>query len=833
MTSTIDNPAGTRPGAPEPDPAAVGAAATTSAGDAGPGDALTATGATPTGATSTGPAWATTGLTSPEATKSGVQVPSPAAPGAALSTLSTTGTQTPPAELEWPDAVAPWPTDPAAGRTSPSGPAGRASGTAAGAGRFGPTGRLARVWRGRPDDPRWARPALLALLAGTAVLYIVGLGASGWANAFYSAAVQAGSTSWKAFFFGSSDASNFITVDKPPASLWVMDISARIFGLNSWSLLVPQALEGVAAVGVLYATVRRWFTPGAALIAGAVFALTPVAALMFRFNNPDALLILLLVLGAYALTRAVENGRTGWLLAAGAFVGTGFIAKMMQTFLVVPAFAVVYLVAAPTPLRKRVIATLAAGLTMLVAAGWWVAVVALVPASDRPYIGGSQNNSILNLIFGYNGFGRLSGNEAGSVGGGGAGGPGGGTGSRWGATGLFRMFNSEMGGQISWLLPAALILLVAGVWASWRAPRTDRTRAAMILWGGWLLVTGLTFSFAQGIIHPYYTVALAPAIGALVGIGGAGLWRQRAFLVPRAIVAGTIATTAIWSYVLLRRTPDWHPALRVAVLVVGILVAVAIVVAPYLRIRRTAEIMAVLAAAGILAGVGAPAAYALDTASSAHTGAIPSAGPAGVGGFGGPGGFGRRSRTGGQGTFTPPGTGNGGGTGTNGNGQPQFSPGGGFGGGGTFGGGAGGGLGGNVGGRGGAGGLLDASTPSAALVAALRSNAGAYTWVAATTGSNSAAGLQLASRKAVMAIGGFNGTDPTPTLAQFEAYVRQGKIHYYVSSGLSGGGFGGRASGGTTTSDPASQISAWVAQNFTATTIGGTTVYDLTTTAVS
>jgi 4-amino-4-deoxy-L-arabinose transferase-like glycosyltransferase len=682
--------------------------------------------------------------------------------------------------------------------------------------------RLTGLWHGRPDDPRWARPALLALLAGTAVLYIAGLAASGWANAFYSAAVQAGSTSWKAFFFGSSDASNFITVDKPPASLWVMDLSARIFGLNSWSILVPQALEGVAAVGVLYATVRRWFTPGAALIAGAVFALTPVAALMFRFNNPDALLVLLLVLGAYALTRAVEEGRTRWLLAAGALVGTGFIAKMMQTFLVVPAFAVVYLVAAPTDLRRRILATLGAGLAMLVAAGWWVAVVALVPASDRPYIGGSQNNSIFNLIFGYNGFGRLNGNESGSVGGGGI--AGGNGGSRWGPTGISRLFGSEMGGQISWLLPAALILLAAGLWASWRGPRTDRTRAAMILWGGWLLVTGLTFSFAQGIIHPYYTVALAPAIGALVGIGGVGLWRQRAYLVPRSILGATLAATAVWSYVLLRRTPDWFPALRVAVLIVGIAAAAAFVLAPYLRVRRAGQVMAVLAAAGMLAGIGGPAAFALDTASSSHTGAIPTAGPAS--GFG-PGGLGGRFRDGNRGTFTGPGGNQNGAGNQNGGGATQNAPGG-VTGANPFSPGGGGGLGGGVGGRGGAGGLLDAGTPSAALVSALRANAGAYTWAAATTGANTAAGFQLAAREPVMAIGGFNGTDPAPTLAQFEQYVRDGKIHYFIGSGLTGG-FGGQFGGGgtSTTSDAASQIAAWVAQNFTAQTIGGTTVYDL------
>ena len=186
------------------------------------------------------------------------------------------------------------------------------------------TRRVSRLWRGRPDDPRWVRPALLALLGGTALLYLWDLGASGWSNAFYSAAVQAGTKSWKAFFFGSSDAANFITVDKPPASLWVMEISARIFGVNSWSILVPQALEGVAAVGVLYATVRRWFSPGAGLIAGAVMATTPVAALMFRFNNPDALLVLLLTVAAYAMVRAHEDGRTRWLVLACALVGHRF-----------------------------------------------------------------------------------------------------------------------------------------------------------------------------------------------------------------------------------------------------------------------------------------------------------------------------------------------------------------------------------------------------------------------------------------------------------------------------------------------------------------------------
>ena len=254
-------------------------------------------------------------------------------------------------------------------------------------------------------------------MAGTALLYLWGLGASGWANGYYSAAVQAGTQSWKAMFFGSLDSANSITVDKSPLFLWPMVISARIFGVNSWSILVPQALMGVGSVGVLYLTVRRWFGAPAGLLAGAVLALTPVAALMFRFNNPDAMLVLLMTLGAYATVRAIESGKTKWLIAMGAFVGFAFLAKMLQALLVLPGFGLAYLVAGPPRTLKRIWQLGLAGVSTIVAAGWWVAIVELWPAGSRPYIGGSQTNSVLELIFGYNGFGRLSGNETGSVGG--------------------------------------------------------------------------------------------------------------------------------------------------------------------------------------------------------------------------------------------------------------------------------------------------------------------------------------------------------------------------------------------------------------------------------
>ena len=257
------------------------------------------------------------------------------------------------------------------------------------------------------------------MLAAVAVLYLWDLSASGYANTFYAAAVQAGTENWKAWFFGSLDSANFITVDKPPASLWVMGLSGRIFGFNSWSLLVPQALEGVAAAGLLCAAVRRAVRrsaggragAAAGLIAGAAMALTPAAVLMFRFDNPDAFMVLLVVAAAYCVVRAIEHGRTWWLVGAGVAFGFGFLTKSGEAVLNVPAFALAYLVAAPVSFRRRVVQLLAAALAIAVSAGWWIAAVLLTPAADRPYIGGSTDNNPLELAFGYNGLGRLFGGD--------------------------------------------------------------------------------------------------------------------------------------------------------------------------------------------------------------------------------------------------------------------------------------------------------------------------------------------------------------------------------------------------------------------------------------
>ena len=492
--------------------------------------------------------------------------------------------------------------------------------------------RLARVWRGDEDDPAWARPALLGLLLATGVLYLWGLGESGWANSFYSAAVQAGSESWKAFFFGSSDAASSITVDKTPLSLWPMALSVRLFGLSSWSILVPQALMGIGTVALLHRLVRRTTGSAAAgLIAGAVMALTPVAVLMFRFNNPDAMLTLLMVGAAAATLRGIdatsqENGHpVRWLSLGGALVGLAFLTKMLQAFLVLPALALAYLLFARTSWGKRLGHLSVAFGSMLLAGGWWIAIVELWPASSRPYIGGSQNNSILELTLGYNGLGRLSGNETGSVGGGGAGGTG-----NWGETGLFRLFNSEIGGQVAWLLPAALVL---GAAALWFARRQNHLRAGLTLWLTWLVVTALTFSFMAGIFHAYYTVALAPAIAALVGIGAWVLWQHRESYVATGILSFSTALTSVLGWYLLDRADGFVPWLKWVVLIVGMVAALALAGIAHLP-KKVALAVAAAALAATLAG---PAAYAVSTASTPHTGSIPSAGPSS--GSGGPGGM--------------------------------------------------------------------------------------------------------------------------------------------------------------------------------------------------
>jgi 4-amino-4-deoxy-L-arabinose transferase-like glycosyltransferase len=474
----------------------------------------------------------------------------------------------------------------------------------------------------------------------------------------------------------------------------------------------------------------------------------------------------------------------------------------------------------------------------------------LTPAADRPYVAGSTDNNILQLTFGYNGLGRLTGNETGSVG------PATRSSAAFGGpAGITRLFSSTMGSQASWLIPAALIGLVALLWLSRRSPRTDRTRAAALVWGGWLVLTGLVFSFMSGIIHPYYTIALAPAIGALTGIAAVTLWRIRERMAARLTLTAMLAVTAAWAWVLLGRSPGWYPWLRVVVVVLATLGAAGFIMSgrevggrrarergfagPILAGQGRRLLTAAAVSLAVIAGLAGPLAYSSSTAATAYTGAIPVAGPAVAGGLGGPGAF-RGAGRAGQGGFPRSGEGRFPGGAGGAAGRGGFAGGGAAGAGGAAAGAGGAGAGaasaggqpgagrfpggvGGAGGRGfagGGGGLLGRNTQvNSALTKLLQDGAVGYTWAAATVGAESAAPFQLASGDPIMAIGGFNGTDPAPTLAQFEKLVSEHKVHYFV--GQNQGSFGG----GT---GDAAQITAWVEKHFTSQTIAGITVYNLT-----
>ncbi|WP_344490207.1 ArnT family glycosyltransferase [Nonomuraea monospora] len=578
---------------------------------------------------------------------------------------------------------------------------------------------LRRLALGGPEDPRWSRPALWGVLLAAFVLYAWSLTSAGHANAYYSAAVKSGTESWKAFFFGSLDSESFITVDKPPMALWVMGLFARVLGFGTWSLMLPQVLAGVAAVAVLHATVRRAAGLPAALIAAGVLALTPITVAINRENAPDPLLVLFLVLAAWACGRAIETGRLTWLLASAGFVGCGFNTKMLQAFVVVPALALAYLVAARPDVPRRIWHLLAAGVALAVSSSWWMVVVDLIPAASRPFAGGSTDGTVWDVVIGFNGLGRILGEGGGSGGG-----------SFGGAAGAGRLFNDIVGGQISWLLPFAVLALVAGLVLLRKRPRTDPARAALVLWGGWLAVHHVVFSFAGGVFHPYYTTALAPAIAALAGSGGVllyGAYRRSvgwSWVLPVGVVA-----TGAWSFVLLNRTPEWNPWLR-WVVVAATAVAVAALVAARLPGRRGRGIAVASVAFTLVTALAGPGAYASATA---FGGAKDSYGNA----LAGPSmeqGPGMR-QTGGGGVRM-------------------------------------------------AGGPAAALSPG--LIGYLHRNRGDARWLVAVSGAQQAAGIILSTGEPVIAMGGFTGQDPAMTVAKLQDYIRNGELRHILLNASAG-----------------------------------------------
>jgi 4-amino-4-deoxy-L-arabinose transferase-like glycosyltransferase len=605
---------------------------------------------------------------------------------------------------------------------------------------------------------RRERIGLVVLLAATAVMYVWNITVNGMGNQFYAGAAAAGSKNWEALLFGSLDAENFITVDKPPVSQWVMGLSGQLFGFSSASMLVPEALMGVASVWLLYAAVARICSPRAALLAGAALALTPVAALMFRFNNPDAAMVLLMTACAYCTVRALERAGAKWLAWAGVALGFAFLAKMLEGLMIAPAVGLTYLIAAPTTVRNRLLHLLGAAATFVLSAGWFVVLTLVWPASSRPYIAGSTDDNFMNLVLGYNGFARVLGRNhtnfgpsdllGNSVGNGlrHLGGFGG-MGNQ--EDGLGRLFTGEFGFEIGWLVPAALLAFVLVLVARGRASRTDPVRAGMLLFGGWLVIDGLVLSYMKGMVHPYYCLSLAPAVAGTVAIGAHEMWARRHSRFGRVGLTALIAVPGIWSWWVLGHNAGWVPALRWTILIVAVSAAVAL--ASYAPHRR--RVAAAAAALGVVAVLAGPTAYAVSTLGVAHRGGGPTVGPAHP-----ETGFGR------------------------GFGEAEDNP------------------------------ELDA------LLRATKTK-----WSAAISGSSAAAGLELSTGTAVMAIGGFTGSDPAPRLGQFKADVSAGKVAYYIVTK----DWRGRAGGWPGNGRNHRGITDWVTATFPVTQVGDADVYDL------
>ncbi|MFJ4205124.1 ArnT family glycosyltransferase [Streptomyces sviceus] len=631
--------------------------------------------------------------------------------------------------------------------------------------------RLRRMLTGAPEDPRWARPALWAILVLATALYAWNL-SSVTGNTFYDAAVYSGTKSWKAFFFGALDSGSFITVDKPPFALWVMGLSARVLGYGTWQLMLPMVAVGTGSVALLYRMVKRDFGAVAATIAALALALTPITVAITRDTNPDPVLVFLMLLGAAALMKAVRTGRLMPLVWSGVAIGFAFNTKMMQAYVVLPAFFLVYLWTARAGLGRRIRNLAVATVALVVSSAWWMVVVDLVPASSRPYIGGSTDNTVWDLVIGYNGFGRIfgAGSSVGSQGNGAGFG---------GEAGLYRLFNSIMGGQISWLIPFALVALIGGLVLRGRAPRTDAKRAALLLWGGWFVLHYLTFALAEGTFHPYYVTAMAPGIAALAGIGAVMLYqafREGSAAKWSWVLPMAVAVSTVWAVVLLQRVSGSGTLYTVAEVVAGVAGAVAVIGLLLGRFTGRQRLTGIAALAAVVALLAGPAAYSASAAGSSTNGTNPTAGPS----TGGMGGGQRPGGSGGPGTSnsgSAPSGSSSSSAGSQSTGRPAS-------------------------GRT-AGGMGGDSQVSSAMISYLKKNQDGATWLVAVATDQTASSIILESGEPVISMGGWSGSDNAMTLAKLKSLVKSGKLHYIVVSD-SGQGSSNSA------------ISTWVKKNGTA-----------------
>lgn len=676
----------------------------------------------------------------------------------------------------------------------------------------------------QPQSSTWSRIALGAIMLISIFMNFFQLGANGFGNLYYAAGVKSMGDSLHNFFFVSFDPGGFVTIDKPPLGFWLQVISTKVFGFTGFALLFPQALAGVLSVAILYWLVRRHFGAVAGLLAALALAISPISVVTNRNNTIDSTLTLVMLLGAWAVLRAAETGRLRWLLLSALAVGLGFNIKMLESYLVVPAFGLLYLLAAPHGIGKRILHLLLAGVVMVVLTLSWLVAVDLTPASQRPYVGSSQTNSEIELAFGYNGASRLLGRFGGADGFGGNGNrtrtrtDGQGTGNQNGSQNVFpgnsqggfpgrtnssgtpdlppnvgqggqfggngggmfgtgnpgplRLFESALGSQIAWLLPAAILGALALAFQRRLRFQGDRQQQALVLWGMWLLTEGIFFSVA-GFFHQYYMTTMAPAICALFGIGLVVMWKNfrvsgwRGWLLPLAL-----ALTAIEQIYILQSYPSWSQFLTPLIAVLSIVtlgVLLAYRLAPKIRVQApNVRVLSLALALGVLVLLITPTIWAAIPVIQNTASQLPVAGPS-------------------QGN--------------------DFAR--------------------NAGGPAGDDG---ASTSDQALISYLVAHQGNAKYLVATPSSNTADNIILSTNKAVMAMGGFSGSDPILTTSQLSSLVKNGTVRFFLlGSGRGGslpeqilkdlpsqlrerlesgnfGGFGGARSGGATT---------WVTQHCT------------------
>ena len=660
--------------------------------------------------------------------------------------------------------------------------------------------------------PLWQRVTLAAILLVSAFMNFYQLGQNGYANTYYASAIRSMLDSWHNFFFVSFDPGGFVTVDKPPLGFWLQAASAKIFGFSPFSIFLPQALAGVLSVLLLYILVKRHFGVTAGLLAALALAISPISVVTNRNNTIDSTLVLVMLLGAWAVMRAAETGKLRWLLLCAVSVGLGFNIKMLEAYLVVPAFGLLYLLASPRRIWVRVGHLALAVLLMLALSLSWVVAVDLTPASQRPYVGSSQDNSEISLAIGYNGVQRLLGIFGGFGGGGrnnaqpstststnttngsgqppqgfpggngqfprrfergngqlpqglpSSGGGGGGTSGgmfETGNPGLLRLFNEPLGGQIVWLLPMALLGMLALAW-QWsptspddepqqrslrarltrfwrRRPRLqqDQHQQALILWGVWLLTAAIFFSVA-GFFHQYYLSTLAPPICALFGIGVVVMWQDyrragwRGWLLPLAILLTALAQIHI-----ITSNPSWGSWLVPTIAITCASAAVTLFIARLLPRLRSARLLLMPAVALALVGLLITSAvWSAVPGLNNIADNLPAAGPT----------------------------------------QSGFGAG-------------------NAG----------ASSTDTTLIRYLEANRGTAKYLVAVASANEASSLVLATNQPVMAMGGFTGSDPILTTSQLATLVAQGTVRFFLINGSGGFGGGGQSS-----------LASWVTQHCTA-----------------